>query len=207
MTFCTTFETCIYMSDIRPVHWACIHMIQRTIYCRACIWAGGLSNDNHMENTPSHSQYSTLLWHLFLLPFPPPFPIPLSTWPANFMQFSTCPKHSTHSATTPSPFPHTHTVTERDCHLKANFLFLSYHLLRCNTGGSTAMWTISTSTNNTLGSHYAFKIQGSSISQKSGIQPPSTWKPLPRNYLCSIGTHSNNELQLYTGLLYVISHS
>jgi hypothetical protein len=35
------------------------------------------------------------------------------------------------------------------------------------------MWTISTSTN-TLRSHYTFKMQGSSISQKSGIQPPST---------------------------------
>jgi hypothetical protein len=84
------------------------------------------------------------------LPSPPSFlsfPIPLSTWPANFMQFSPCPKHPTHSATTPSP--HTHTVIERDCHLKANFLSLSYHLLCCNTGGSNAMWTISTSTNNT----------------------------------------------------------
>jgi hypothetical protein len=61
------------------------------------------------------------------------------------MLFSSCPKHPTHSATTPSP--HKHTVTERDCHLKANFLSLSYHLLCSNTGGSTAMWTISTSTN------------------------------------------------------------
>jgi len=47
----------------------------------------------------------------------------------------------------PPPPPHKHTVTERDCHLKVNFLSLSYHLLCCNTGGSTAMWTISTSTN------------------------------------------------------------
>lgn len=137
MTFCTTFE--------KPVPWACIHMTQHIVHCRSCIGAGGLSNDNQKENIPSHSQYSTLLWHLFPLPLPPPFPIPLSTWPANFTLFSSCPKHLTHSATTPSP--HKHTVTERDCHLNANFLSLSYHLLCCNTGGSTAMWTISTSTN------------------------------------------------------------
>jgi hypothetical protein len=88
VTFCTTFEMCTYISALRPVPQNFIHMIQHTISTSDPVYGWGwgvLSNDNQKGKHPKPILH--ILPHLFLLPLLPPFPVPLSTWPAHFMQF------------------------------------------------------------------------------------------------------------------------